>query len=112
MHFPLPVESSRDSIVQQFVKTISLSDDTSIAPDHINHWASKDHPLVLLNQLKWNNTTDDQIFCDGCVRPLSSDPYYGCVQCKFYLHRICAELPSELNYPINKCHKSQVRLLR
>lgn len=68
VHFPLPVESSRHSIVQLLVKTISLTDDTSIAPHHINHWAHKDHPLVLLDQLKWNNTTDDHIFCYSCVR--------------------------------------------
>lgn len=107
VHFPLT-----DAIERQFIKAISLTDDTAIAPDYINHWAHKDHPLVLSDQLKKNNTIemvnrdDDQILlCDGCVRPILIDQFYGCVQCNFFLHRVCAELPPKLQHASHPEHE-------
>lgn len=69
-----------------------------VTVDLINfaHWAHKDHPLVRSDQLQMNsniNTTEIQMLCDGCVRPILTDPFYGCAQCKFFLHAYCAELP-------------------
>lgn len=43
--------------------------------------------------------------CDGCVRPILVDhPFYSCVQCEFFLHRFCAELPQELPHPSHPMH--------
>lgn len=102
-HFPLTNESSVDVMIQQFGKANIVTDDGDmpVGADYINHWAHKDHPLVLLDhvQLSNINTTemmnrnDDQVLCDCCVRPILTDPFYGCVQCKYFLHTFCAKLP-------------------
>ncbi|CAH2061337.1 unnamed protein product [Thlaspi arvense] len=31
--------------------------------------------------------------CNACIRPISSDPFFKCVQCEFFLHKACASLP-------------------
>ncbi|XP_052484472.1 uncharacterized protein LOC128039842 [Gossypium raimondii] len=46
-------------------------------------------------------TKDDNSQCDGCTRPLST-PFYSCEQCKFFLHKDCAELPKEMPHPFHK----------
>ncbi|XP_007029172.2 PREDICTED: uncharacterized protein LOC18599231 isoform X1 [Theobroma cacao] len=43
----------------------------------------------------------DDINCDGCMRPIST-AFYGCEQCRFFLHRNCAELPREKRHPSHK----------
>ncbi|MBA0855920.1 hypothetical protein Goshw_021210, partial [Gossypium schwendimanii] len=30
--------------------------------------------------------------CDGCMLPIS-EPFYYCLECVFFLHKVCAELP-------------------
>ncbi|XP_023646066.1 uncharacterized protein LOC17877084 isoform X2 [Capsella rubella] len=31
--------------------------------------------------------------CDACVMPVSSDTFFKCVECEFFLHKVCASLP-------------------
>ncbi|XVE96055.1 hypothetical protein REPUB_Repub02eG0188400 [Reevesia pubescens] len=54
-----------------------------------------DHNLIL-------NLSGDQITngdcCDGCMR-LISIPFYSCRECKFFLHKNCAELPRQKQHP-------------
>lgn len=97
---PPPDKSSVDLIMQQFVRAISLTDDKTTAPDHINHWAHNDHPLKLFDQqIENKNTTEwfgandnEMLHCDGCGRPISSgDLFYCCVICNYFLHKFCAE---------------------
>ncbi|KAG4210140.1 hypothetical protein ERO13_A02G026400v2 [Gossypium hirsutum] len=57
-----------------------------------------DHNLRLTFSGK---TKDDDSQCDGCTRPLST-PFYSCEQCKFFLHKVCAELPKQLPHPFHK----------
>ncbi|XP_040945351.1 uncharacterized protein [Gossypium hirsutum] len=56
-----------------------------------------DHNLRLTFSGK---TKDDDSQCDGCTRPLST-PFYRCEQCKFFLHKDCAELPKEMPHPFH-----------
>ncbi|XVE85802.1 hypothetical protein DITRI_Ditri17bG0120600 [Diplodiscus trichospermus] len=53
----------------------------------INHFLHN-HPLVLTKEAEINN----EVVCTGCCNHLA-DPFYGCRDCKFYLHQSCAELP-------------------
>ncbi|KAH1096259.1 hypothetical protein J1N35_013180 [Gossypium stocksii] len=46
-------------------------------------------------------TKDDDSQCDGCTRPIST-PFYSCEQCKFFLHKDCAELPKQMPHPFHK----------
>ncbi|TYI92083.1 hypothetical protein E1A91_D02G041900v1 [Gossypium mustelinum] len=57
-----------------------------------------DHNLRLTFSGK---TKDDDSECDGCTRPIST-PFYSCEQCKFFLHKDCAELPKEMPHPFHK----------
>ncbi|KAK8308220.1 hypothetical protein V6Z11_D02G041000 [Gossypium hirsutum] len=43
----------------------------------------------------------DDSQCDGCMRPISN-PFYSCEQCKFFLHKNCAELSKEMRHPFHK----------
>ncbi|KAE8702978.1 Pentatricopeptide repeat superfamily protein [Hibiscus syriacus] len=55
------------------------------------------HNLTLTFRGEINN--DSQ--CDGCMRPIST-PFYSCDQCKFFLHKDCAELPRTMRHPFHK----------
>ncbi|KAL1181238.1 hypothetical protein V6Z11_A02G034900 [Gossypium hirsutum] len=57
-----------------------------------------DHNLRLTFSGK---TKDDDSQCDGCTRPIST-PFYSCEQCKFFLHKDCAELPKQMPHPFHK----------
>ncbi|XP_076927729.1 protein VACUOLELESS GAMETOPHYTES-like [Bidens hawaiensis] len=39
-----------------------------------------------------------ELLCDGCVRPITSVPFYKCSQqhCDFFLHEWCTRLPFEI----------------
>ncbi|KAB2039540.1 hypothetical protein ES319_D02G016800v1, partial [Gossypium barbadense] len=57
------------------------------------------HPLLLLNE--------DQLIvadCSMCGVKVST-PCFSCAQdCGFYLHKVCAEPPLELNHPFHPHH--------
>lgn len=89
---------------------ISLTDDMSTAAEHITYWAHKDHPLILFDEHKRNNTNEvkrmeDQMICNACVSPIVSSSFYGCAECNFFIHRFCVELPEELHHPSHPEHK-------
>ncbi|OMO55172.1 Zinc finger, PHD-type [Corchorus olitorius] len=58
------------------------------------------HPHNLI--LNFTGEVGDDYICDGCVLPISSTPFYNCQQCKFCLHKSCAELPREKGVPAHK----------
>ncbi|KAG2694765.1 hypothetical protein I3760_08G160600 [Carya illinoinensis] len=60
--------------------------------EHIWH----KHHLKLAVELENNEK------CDGCARYLSSLQYYCCLQCKFFLHKSCADLPRKKLHPLHK----------
>ncbi|KAM7500102.1 hypothetical protein LguiA_024516 [Lonicera macranthoides] len=79
---------------------------------------SHEHRLVLKEEEHKHGIGDDdggdiQTFrrCNGCLDPISSSllggAYYSCVnnECDFFLHKLCAELPSEINHPLHPEHK-------
>ncbi|KAB2092456.1 hypothetical protein ES319_A02G032100v1 [Gossypium barbadense] len=57
-----------------------------------------DHNLRLTFSGK---TKDEDSQCDGCTRPIST-PFYSCEQCKFFLHKDCAELPKKMPHPFHR----------
>ncbi|GAA0146538.1 hypothetical protein LIER_06467 [Lithospermum erythrorhizon] len=60
------------------------------------------HPLILSNEQITEDVIEDdeEILCDGCIEPISSPPYYHCVQCRYFLHLPCANLPRNFRDPI------------
>ncbi|XP_017633797.1 uncharacterized protein LOC108476183 [Gossypium arboreum] len=57
-----------------------------------------DHNLRLTFSGK---TKDDDSQSDGCTRPIST-PFYSCEQCKFFLHKDCAELPKQMPHSFHR----------
>ncbi|KAL4346891.1 hypothetical protein GQ457_17G001690 [Hibiscus cannabinus] len=56
-----------------------------------------DHNL----RLSFSGVIEDDSQCDGCMRPIST-PFYTCDECKFSLHKDCAELPREKRHAFHK----------
>ncbi|XP_062163726.1 uncharacterized protein LOC133870582 [Alnus glutinosa] len=54
--------------------------------EKIRHF-SHQHDLILCNE----GFMEDML-CDGCVELISA-PFYSCIQCNFFLHNRCAQLP-------------------
>ncbi|TYH59731.1 hypothetical protein ES332_D08G241900v1 [Gossypium tomentosum] len=62
------------------------------------------HPHLLLFIQNHNNEVKSH--CSGCQKPMSG-PIYHCSDCTypyFNLHKECAELPLEINYPYDRRH--------
>ncbi|KAL8111479.1 uncharacterized protein LOC141666898 [Apium graveolens] len=82
------------------------------------HWSHPNHPLQQLQFIiNENDSADDDddddddntrvLLCDGCIQPISlaSPSYYGCIECGFYLHSVCAtKLPQELPVGVSSFH--------
>ncbi|KAK9275454.1 hypothetical protein L1049_022721 [Liquidambar formosana] len=71
--------------------------------EHFSH----EHPLTLSDE--WKN--NPEIFwphCEACWHALSdptTTPTYGCTQCKYFIHKSCAELPRQIQYhPLHPLH--------
>ena len=60
----------------------------------IKHF-SHQHELTLTHELKNSDK------CDACKRPILT-PFYNCTQCRFVLHKFCAELPRKKWHPLHQ----------
>ncbi|KDO70911.1 hypothetical protein CISIN_1g037846mg, partial [Citrus sinensis] len=68
---------------------------------------SHNHPLIFNNDMQTNNHSIDETCCSACGENLSSTSpagHYGCVECKYFLHKTCAELPNEINHFFHPQH--------
>ncbi|WOG90370.1 hypothetical protein DCAR_0209614 [Daucus carota subsp. sativus] len=80
------------------------------------HWSHPDHPLELFQFTTNEHDDDDEedddnnttgLICDGCIQPITvtHPSYYGCTQCKFLLHSVCAtKLPIVLPIGSSSSH--------
>nr|XP_017226033.1 PREDICTED: uncharacterized protein LOC108202161 isoform X2 [Daucus carota subsp. sativus] len=73
--------------------------------DGMKHTTHEGHHLELMSsndQLR-NLQTDDNtlLLCDGCAQPIRTDQFYGCVVCKYFLHKFCGELPKEIKHHLD-----------
>ncbi|KAL4273315.1 hypothetical protein GQ457_13G028470 [Hibiscus cannabinus] len=63
-------------------------------PLKLNHPWHPDHPLILMKDVAFYDVP-----CKRCGRDVS-ETCFGCPEdCWFYLHKVCAEAPSELDHP-------------
>ncbi|XP_010528308.1 PREDICTED: uncharacterized protein LOC104805437 isoform X2 [Tarenaya hassleriana] len=63
----------------------------------INHFTHEEHNLSLNNKAR----EEGMIECKACIRPVYSDPFYGCMQCDYVLHQTCANLPRTKRHPLS-----------
>ncbi|KAM7530218.1 hypothetical protein LguiB_033628 [Lonicera macranthoides] len=68
---------------------------------------SHEHPLKLIEKARRDvGDEEEEILCDGCRESviLGSAAAYGCNECKYILHKKCAELTKEINHPMHLEH--------
>jgi hypothetical protein len=74
------------------IKALNQTNDEGPHPGEIQHF-SHDHQLKLI--LCDHEVKDDKL-CEGCAEFIISAPFYSCVQCQFFFHIRCAELPTTI----------------
>ncbi|KAH7853283.1 hypothetical protein Vadar_000908 [Vaccinium darrowii] len=99
-------------IITQFIKNAGMQGKHKEAAE-ITH-RSHEHPLTYFekpinhtaNLSSLLNGARNYEKCNGCAQSISpSVPFYHCVQCHFFLHMWCAELPAdELYHPGHPQH--------
>ncbi|XP_058196864.1 uncharacterized protein LOC131312875 isoform X2 [Rhododendron vialii] len=104
IHLPVPDDSA--DIITQFIKNTAIQGKHKGAAV-INH-GSHNHPLTLFEEpidhaLSLFNVAWNVQKCCGCAQSISA-PFYCCVECEFYLHVWCAELPEQLPHPGHPQH--------
>ncbi|KAK5795212.1 hypothetical protein PVK06_036470 [Gossypium arboreum] len=61
---------------------------------------SHQHPLVS-NESHGHEI--EKVKCSRCGESVSGSSF-GCAECGFYLHKQCAEAPTEMNHPFHRDH--------
>ncbi|KAF7148771.1 hypothetical protein RHSIM_Rhsim03G0009700 [Rhododendron simsii] len=94
----LPVSDDSADIITQFIKNTAIQGKHNGAAE-IEHGSHR-HPLTLFEKpidhvLSLSNAARNVQKCCGCAQRISA-PFYCCLECEFYLHVLCAELPEEL----------------
>ncbi|XP_027094031.1 uncharacterized protein [Coffea arabica] len=119
----LPSNNAAQELIARFLlkeDEISSSNDSGESNIRENiymdsHWK---HPLVLSEKVQnldeINSTTsDDQeeakalLVCDKCIEPICSSDnlhYYAWVECGYFVHLTCSNLPPELHIPKHPQH--------
>ena len=78
--------------VTGIIKDINRVENQKDQPPEIKHF-SHQHDLII----NYEEVKIDKL-CDGCMQ-LISPPFYNCAQCNFFLHNICAKLPTKATHP-------------
>ncbi|KAA8517095.1 hypothetical protein F0562_017388 [Nyssa sinensis] len=63
---------------------------------------SHDHPLILNEEKKHDG--EEVRRCNGCLAEIVPGPYYCCSKRDFFLHKLCAELPLEMQHHMHPEH--------
>nr|KAJ0199209.1 hypothetical protein LSAT_V11C600329230 [Lactuca sativa] len=73
--------------------------------EDINHFSHKDHPLMLVNietivgaSFENGDEKPEAISCYACHKHISSGFVYGCTQCRYFMHKACAQLPPTIDH--------------
>ncbi|CAI9290988.1 unnamed protein product [Lactuca saligna] len=74
--------------------------------EEINHFSHKSHPLKLLDSetivgasVNGGGEKSGLIGCYACEKPISGGFAYACIQCRYFLHKSCAQLPLTIDEP-------------
>ncbi|GAB4829653.1 hypothetical protein Ancab_040647 [Ancistrocladus abbreviatus] len=98
-------ERDRESAMDMAMKLL-LTQNTEGERKEIQHPWHPDHPLF--EDVKVASESDSDIACALCHSHISGR-VFGCKECEFYLHDVCAELPPELQHPAHPTHPLKLR---
>ncbi|CAI9100023.1 OLC1v1036941C1 [Oldenlandia corymbosa var. corymbosa] len=77
--------------------------------EELFHNSHPEHPLKPITKLHHDESAGTSKSCNGCRKPLrtkAGEPYFSCEECQFFLHKRCAEMPSEIQkHPLHPKHK-------
>ena len=71
------------------------------------HFSHEEHPLMSVEEYE-NDEEIQVIVCSGCDQSIYA-PTYKCSHCNFSLYKSCAELPLEIQHPVNPSHTLVIR---
>ncbi|KAJ0263935.1 hypothetical protein HA466_0023770 [Hirschfeldia incana] len=67
--------------------------------DDLIKYFSHEHHLKIEN---YDAVRDAKKQCEACILPIDPRCFYGCTQCDYSLHEVCAGLPRKLDHPLHK----------
>ncbi|KAK1386189.1 hypothetical protein POM88_023924 [Heracleum sosnowskyi] len=115
VHFPVSDNNPLIlyQLIQKFAENLTTSTDKrSRKADKMSHCGNGHSLIIFFDNLNNENVgetkSSDHIICDGCVQPIQSPPdyFYGCRDCNFFLHSICAAgLPREIQHESHPQHE-------
>jgi hypothetical protein len=83
------------------VEGIDLAEDERVGPREINHFNHPQHNLILIDEKLMEDKR-----CEACMQFIIFVPFYGCVQCNYFLHNRCAKvLPSTIKRGLFHRHR-------
>ncbi|KAE8714817.1 hypothetical protein F3Y22_tig00110187pilonHSYRG00082 [Hibiscus syriacus] len=65
---------------------------------------SHQHPLVFIEK---QSPESEKVYCSACGE-LISGPSFSCADCGFFLDRMCAEAPAEMNHHFHREHSLEL----
>ncbi|TXG66064.1 hypothetical protein EZV62_007339 [Acer yangbiense] len=98
-----PVESDRN--MEQAAQNMSKKNGASTSldskyKDNEQLFSHPSHPYHNLTLLQQEESSKKIKYCKGCNEVMRF-PGYACAECKFYLHKSCAELPQKILHPLH-----------
>ncbi|CAA0364322.1 putative chromatin regulator PHD family [Arabidopsis thaliana] len=66
--------------------------------DHLIKYFFHEHHLKLE---KYNGVRDADKQCQACILHIDSRDFYNCMQCNYFLHEVCANLPRKLDHALH-----------
>ncbi|EOY18272.1 Cysteine/Histidine-rich C1 domain family protein, putative [Theobroma cacao] len=69
---------------------------------------SHEHALIFKEEP--THESDEYACCSGCGK-VASGPSFSCMECRFYLHKKCAKVPSEIKHPFHRDRNHNFKLL-
>ncbi|XP_035551575.1 uncharacterized protein LOC109008074 isoform X2 [Juglans regia] len=88
------LDESTDMLPYDVVKKFKSGVDGFEIAAEIKHF-SHEHNLKLIDKFGIKEK------CDACIRYIFT-PYYACAQCRFFLHKSCAELRRRMRHPLHE----------
>ncbi|ESQ50730.1 hypothetical protein EUTSA_v10022693mg [Eutrema salsugineum] len=83
---------------EEFVETEEdVAPFKKVGDDLIKHSCHEHH----LRLDKYNGVRDAEKQCQACTLHIDSRDFYNCVQCDYFLHEVCANLPRKLDHALH-----------
>ncbi|XP_059442036.1 uncharacterized protein LOC132174391 [Corylus avellana] len=73
------------------IKALNQAEDEGPHLGEIQHFSHQQHKLII-----YSGEIKNDMLCQGCMELIISAPFYGCVECNFFIHTRCTKLPTRI----------------